>query len=196
MNFDKPIGWESQQLKEFNDKINSDPPEAHIKTVLEDDGKTVKFRYIPPDKLELQLFEVYKGVFNRIINETSTHFDASKTHYTLMVWHPICEFWQRFDGVGAVKVNNISPGQWKGSTKHEKVNEENLTVPGSAGLAFMNACRGIGNYFGANLNRDVNALIEGEETKEKEPIEKIDPKVEIDRVNAHLEKIKKAKEKK
>ena len=69
------------------------------------------------------------------------------------MFHPILKEWLTYDGVGFAPINVIQQGEFKGSTKAVRANEEKLAIPLSAAEAFKNAGK-FCKRFGRDLNKD------------------------------------------
>lgn len=184
-----------EQLKKFNAYLEEEPKPENLLTVITDEadenGAFKTYQYIPISILSSDIFEVFNGLVQREIIDTSAFNGGSKSNVRWRVFHPIFQEWMNYDGVGFAPIEAIQPGQYKGSTKALKVADEKMALPLCASEGFKNAAK-FCKRFGRDLNKDLDKVA----STKGQAKEKVDPKAEIERVNIQLEKLKSSKAKK
>lgn len=161
-----------QELEKFNKLLEEKPADDNIITVVldetDEEGNKRSYQYIPYGILAVDIFNTFKGLVQKVIYETSPFNEGSFCRAGWKVFHPVLQEWFTYDGVGFAPINVIGPGEFRGSTKAIRANEEKLAIPLSAAEAFKNAGKFCAR-FGRDLNKDEDKVFatRGKSVKEK-----------------------------
>ncbi|MDB5422560.1 MAG: hypothetical protein JWR59_2507 [Brevundimonas sp.] len=135
-----------QETDKFLEFINQEPPSAW----LEKHPLAANVKYLPIDKVELMLTEIFQEWKVEILREgqmLNSIYTTIRLHYK----HPI-NGWTYQDGVAAVpiKTDKGANASDMGAIKNDAIQ---TGLPAAESFALKDAADKIGNIFGRNINR-------------------------------------------
>lgn len=112
-----------------------------------------QYFHVPIAFLEPDLRKTYGGRIEIKIKTWRETLGAFVIEIRLKVFHPVYKEWLSYDGIAAVPMHSVTPGEWVGSTKAVQIDEMKTGVPSAYSIAIQNAAKKIGRRFGSDINR-------------------------------------------
>lgn len=165
-------------MDEFNSLLNQEP--ENISTDPETGHK-----HIPIAFLEADLRYCFEGlvIFQKTPNQRL--FNSVDCDVHIIVFHPVMKVWlPAFMGTGTVLIEQLTDGKYANTKSVVKVNDESLATSLAFAEGKKSAAKGIGNRFGANINR-LNAP--------GKPKPELNVRAEIQKLKSQAETQKKAR---
>lgn len=133
------------------------------------------YMHVPIAYLEPDLRYTFQGNIEITIKKQTINDGILTIIVRLKVFHPVKKIHLKYDGIAGTIIQNLSAGEFKGTTKITTVEYIKPEIAACYSEAIKNAAKKIGKRFGSDINR-VN------KPGTKEPKETIKKKIVDDRV--------------
>lgn len=153
LHYDPETAFKNDDLKLLlNQPPHADWIKQHpLATVKNDQGQTVKARYMPIDKIEFLLDRIFQKWRCEILRE-GVMFNSIYATVRLHYLDPVTGEWSFHDGAGAKSVQTDA-GFTAADISHIKDAAVQMAFPSAVSFAIKDAAEHLGTVFGRDLNR-------------------------------------------
>lgn len=155
-------------MERFNTYLNTDPPPSEV-FENKHAGNT---KYLPISFLEMELDQVFFGVWETKDFKTTVIGNELAGSVTLRVYHPIANVWIERVGAAGTMIRTVK--DMPVTVENKIKNAIEMDYPHLLADCFRNACKHLGKRFGRDLNRKYvdhyRALMHESEAKRQKAI--------------------------